>query len=163
MIHGRRINRIIFTWKELLLLDDDGVVLNRYEASCNVRNELNGRRRKNEVVYTYPSSGERKPYYPRQFPSGIFLISGVEYTDDPEYKPVKIKTTASREVFTWKLDKEGNYFKPTDYIQEDTAYWLHYTKSPTTLGCIRIGSEREALELAELIEEENKPVYLEVL
>lgn len=157
--------KVVFTWKELIVFDDS-IEIARYPASCNVRNELNGRRAKDEVIYTIPSAGHPKPYYPRQFPSGIELITGVEETDDLEYAPVKIKTTAKRDVFTWDLDRDGNYWKPTGKIQTDQAYWLHYTDSSTTLGCIRIGSPEDAIELANIIKpslECGCIVYLEVL
>ncbi len=157
--------KLIFTWKEIIA-QNGLTVIARYPASCKVRNELNGRRKKNEVKYTYPIIGKPKPYYPRQFPSGIFEITGIEYTNDAEYAPVKIKTTATRKVFTWDLDRDGNYWKPTGQIQEDSCYWLHYTGSSTTLGCIRISDIHDALSLAHIIEPilENKDkIYLEVL
>ena len=153
--------KLIFTWEEILVYFDHKPV-ERFPASCNVRNELNGKRKEDEVVFTYPVSDHRKPYYPRQFPSGIFRITGVEYTDDPEYAPVKIKTNATRDVFTWDLTVDGKYWQPTGRIQTDTAYWLHYTDSPTTLGCIRIGSKKDALDLARMIDVAEN-VYLEVL
>lgn len=143
--------KIIFTWKHLIIMNG-AVEIGRYPASCRVRNELNGKRSKNQVVYTYPKTGKPKPYYPRQFPSGIFNITGIEYTDDVEYAPVKIKTDATREVFTWDLDTAGNYWKPTGNIQEDTCYWLHFTNSLTTLGCIRIDDIHDALKIAHIIE-----------
>ena len=157
--------KVIFTWSELIVLNGTTEVI-RYPASCKVRTELNGQRRKDQTVLTVPTTGHPKPYYPRQFPSGIHEIIGIEYTEDEEYAPVKIKTTALREVFTWDLDREGKYWKPTGNTQEDTAYWLHYTKSNTTLGCIRIGSELDALSLAHLVEgalDKRETVLLEVL
>lgn len=157
--------KIIFTWKELIIVNGTVEII-RFPADCNVRQELNKRRKKNEVVYTVPKFGHRKPYYPRQFPSGIFAITGVEYTDDLEYAPVKIKTTATRDVFLWELNKDGDYWIPTEEKQIDTAYWLHHTKSSTTLGCIKIGSEENALALAHIVEstiEAGESVLLEVL
>ncbi len=156
---------IIFTWTELILKIGDRI-LDRFPATCKVRHELNGQRKKDQVVKTYPVTDNRKPYYPRQFPSGIFNIIGVEYTEDPEYGPVKIKTDASRDVFTWDLDEDGNYAEPSGFIQNDKAYWLHYTASKTTLGCIRIGSSTDALKLAGIIQKylnRNAIVILEVL
>lgn len=157
--------KIIFTWKELILLNQNTEIA-RYPASCNVRTELNGQRSKDHVEYTLPMNGKPKPYYPRQFPSGIFEIIEIQRTDDPEYAPVKIKTTATREVFTWDLDREGLYWKPTGETQIDSAYWLHYTKSRTTLGCIRIGSIEDAISIANIIEPNLRigdKVLLEVL
>ena len=157
--------KIIFTWKELIVMNSNTEIA-RYPASCKVRNELNGKRPKDNVVYTLPKTGHLKPYYPRQFPSGIFNITGIENTDNPEYAPVKIKTNAVRKVFTWDLDRVGNYWEPTGKVQVDTCYWLHYTDSSTTLGCIRIGSAKDALKLAHVIErvlENDDRVLLEVL
>ena len=158
--------KIIFDWKNLIVKDETGQSITQYPASCKVRNEINGQRKKNQVKYTLPETGESKPYYPRQFPSGIFEITEVMYTADPEYAPVKIKTTATREVFTWDLDREGDYWQPTGKTQTDTCYWLHYTDSSTTLGCIRIGNPQDAMSLAAIIEAELKngnKIMLEVL
>lgn len=157
--------KVIFTWKELIVMN--GITeIARYPASCNVRNELNGKRAKNEVQYTVPILGHPKPYYPRAFPGGMFEIIDIEYTTNPEYAPVKIKTTATREVFTWDLDRNGNYWKPTGKTQIDSAYWLHYTKYKTTLGCIRIDNLNDAIPFAQILEpilEHGDSVYLEVL
>jgi hypothetical protein len=157
--------RIIFTWQELIVMN--GITeIARYPASCDVRTELNGRRAKDEVVYTIPKKGMPKPYYPRQFASGIFEITGIEETNDPTYAPIKIKTTATRKVFTWDLDTKGNYWEPTGLTQEDTAYWIHYTDSSTTLGCIRIGSAKDIRHLANIIRPTlayGDTLYLEVL
>ena len=155
--------KIIFTWKELIVMNGCTEIA-RYQASCKVRNEINGRRKKSEVQYTVTK--QPKPYYPRQYPSGIFDITDVMYTVDPEYAPVKIKTNATREVFTWDLNQDGEYWKPTGKTQIDTAYWMHYTDSSTTLGCIRIGSAKDAMSLAHTIErvlEHGDRVLLEVL
>jgi len=157
--------KIIFTWKELIVMNGN-LEIDRFSANCNIRNELNGRRKKDEIVYTIPIAGHPKPYYPRQFPSGIFDISEVQYTNDSEYAPVKIKTNALREVFTWDLTRDGMYWMPTGNTQIDSAYWLHFTKSRTTLGCIRIGSESDAMNLALIVKNEldkDKSVLLEVL
>lgn len=157
--------KVIFTWSELIVMNGCTEIA-RYKASCKVRTELNGQRKKNQVVYTLPKTGHPTPYYPRQFPSQIFNITDIVYTTDPEYAPVKIKTNAVRRVFTWDLDTDGNYWKPTGNTQIDTAYWLHYTDSSTTLGCIRIGSAQDALSLAHIIErtlERGDAVRLEVL
>ena len=157
--------KVIFTWKELIILN--GITeIARYPASCNVRNELNGKRAKGEVIYTVPILGKPKPYYPRAFPGGMYEIIDIEYTNDKVFAPVKIKTTASREVFTWDLDIEGNYWKPTGKTQVDSAYWLHYTPFKTTLGCIRINSIHEALSFAHILEpvlEHGESIRLEVL
>lgn len=157
--------KVIFTWKELIILNGN-IEIARYPASCNVRNELNGKRKKNEVQHTVPLSGHPKPYYPRAFPGGMFEITDIEYTKDPEYAPQKIKTTATREVFTWDLDRNGDYWQPTGKTQIDSAYWLHHTKSKTTLGCIKITNFEDATHLANILEpvlEQGETIRLEVL
>ena len=157
--------KLIFTWKEILIYDN-GKELGRYAASCDVRTELNGRRQlhtKSEVVKTYPISGERSPYMPRQHPSGIFTIYEVEHTTDPEYSPCKIRSTAYREVFIWELDATGGYDHATEETQTDSGYLIHNTDSATTLGCIRC---KEAGIIGEIVEKalkNNEPVKLEVL
>jgi len=161
--------KMIFTWKEVIVRNGLTTIA-RYPASCKVRHELNGKRRLHypkDVILTYPDSGDREPYMPRQYPSGIFLVTGIEWTKDPKYAPVKIRTNALREVFIWDLDKNGGYDKPTEKIQIDTQYHIHYTDYKTTHGCIRGGSNRnEMASLARMIEpvfESGDPVYLEVL
>lgn len=160
--------KIIFTWKSLVLQKGEDTV-GRYPASCSVRHELNGRRAlhtEKEVRWTFPDEGHRKPYMPRQFPSGIFKVTAVVYTDDPEYAPVKIRTTATRDVFTWELDIMGGYERQTNKVQTDTQYHIHYTDSKTTLGCIRCDSKSDIITLAELIKpavDRGEDVWLEVL
>ena len=165
--------KIIFTWKQLIIMNNN-IEITRYNADCNIRHELNGRRllhNVNDVVYTFPEHGHRKPYMPRQFPSGIFKITELEWIkeDDPQYKtygPVKIKTNATRLVFTWDLDYKGGYDKNSGKIQEDKAYWIHYTDSKTTLGCIRCIDKQNMISLAHIIEpvlENNDEAMLEVL
>lgn len=160
--------KVIFTWKELILKSGNKII-KRFPASCNVRTEMNGNRKlhkKSDVVKTYPLSGIQSPYMPRQFPSGVHRILSIEWTDDPEYAPVKIKTDATRKVFLWELDDNKGYGYPVEDIQIDTCYWMHYTDSRTTLGCIRIGNRDDAIMLGRMIEAillNNDKVYLEVL
>ncbi len=161
---------IIFTWKHLII--KNGLTkIARYPATCRVRNELNGKRKSNQVIYTV--NKKPKPYYPRQFPSGIHKITSIEWVKKgtkryAEFGPVIIKTDATREIFTWDLDTEGNYWKPTGNIQIDTGYYIHHThKYLTTYGCIRGGdTESEMIHIARIIEpvlEHDDSVYLEVL
>lgn len=159
---------IIFTWKELIVRHGLKDIV-RFPASCNVRHELNGRRLLHntaDVVMTFPKVGERRPYMPRQFPSGIFEITKVEWTSDPVYEPVKIRTTATRRVFLWDLDYSGGYDRPTDETQIDSQYHIHYTDSRTTLGCIKCNSRDDMISLAKIVEPvliAGEPVFLEVL
>ena len=164
--------KIIFTWKELIIMNGLTVIA-RYPASCNVRNELNGKRKKNQVIYTVPLQGMPKPYYPRQYPSGMHTITEIEWTKKgskryDQFGPVIIKTDATREIFTWDLDKEGNYWEPTGKTQIDSGYHIHHThKYLTTYGCIRGGNtESEMIHFARIVEpllEHNDNVKLEVL
>ena len=160
---------IIFTWKEIIVKNELSEIA-RYPAICRVRNELNGQRKTNQVIYTV--NKKPKPYYPRQFPSGIHKITDIEWVKKgtnryKEFGPVIIKTDATREIFTWDLDREGNYWKPTGNTQIDTGYYIHHThRYLKTLGCIRGGdSEFEMISLARIIEPvlEHEKILMEVL
>ncbi len=138
-----------------------------YKATCKVRNELNGWRKKDQVVKTYPLGNfERQPYYPRKFPTGLWRIKPPIWTVDPDYAPVKIPSSAVRNVILWNTDKNG-YIKSSGKHHIDTFYHLHYAAdSSTTLGCIRLNSENDAREIAEIIEYELKTgneCYIEVI
>jgi hypothetical protein len=144
------------------------IVLNGkiYKATCDVRNEINKRRSKKEVVKTFPiSSGIRQPYYPRKFPTGTWEVKAPIFTDDPEYAPVKIPTDAYQRVLTWDTDFRG-YREYSGEHQTDAFYHLHYAKnSITTLGCIRLNSASDALEIANEIKKQldsGVKVWLEV-
>ncbi len=121
-----------------------------FPISCVVRNELNGWRKKDQVIYSIP---DNKPVYPRPFPKGSWKIYGVEYTKDTIFAPVKIKTDAFQMLPVWELDENGHYKRKTEEITKDTCYWMHYSKDfKTTLGCIRLNSPNDALKIAELVE-----------
>ena len=161
--------KVIFTWKEIIVLN--GVTeIARFPASSKVRNEINGQRKPDQVIYTV--NKKPKPYYPRPFPSGIHKITSIEWVKKgtkryEEFGPVIIKTDATREIFTWDLNREGLYWKPTGNIQVDTGYYIHHThKYMTTLGCIRGGDlESEMISLAGIIEPvlEHEDILMEVL
>jgi hypothetical protein len=162
--------KIIFTWKEIIILN--GITeIARFLATCKVRTELNGQRKKDQVIYTV--NKRPKPYYPRQFPSGIHRITEIEWVKEGTerfelFGPVIIKTDAERKIFTWDLDREGNYWEPTGNIQVDTGYYIHHThRYLTTHGCIRGGnSESEMVSMAKIIEptiEELEDIFIEVL
>ena len=148
---------------EYLKVTYEGEQILNLMANCVVRNEVNGWRKFHEVVKTYP---RRLPYMPRRIPSGVHKIISVEWTDDPEYAPVKIRTDVERKVFVWELDRLGNYSRRTDQTTIDTGYLIHYTTSKTTHGCIRANSEREVAKLATIIEcrlRAKEDVFLEVI
>ncbi len=124
--------------------------------SCVVRNELNGWRKKDQVIKSVP---DRKPVYPRHFPVGSWRITGVEYTDDPVFAPVKIKTNAYQLLSVWELTKKGNYKRRSNEVTKSTCYWLHHSAgSSTTLGCIRLNSPADALKIAAIVEKELENV-----
>lgn len=139
-----------------------------YIATCDIRNELNGRRKPNQIVKTYPANNKapRNPYMPRKFPTGLWMVKAPVWTDDIDYWPVKIPTTAKRNVLTW--DVSGSEYKTLSHrFQVDAFYHLHFAKnSKTTLGCIRLDSSDDATEIAKTIEwyqKQNQDVYIEVL
>ncbi len=140
---------------------------NKYIATCDVRNELNRRREKDQVVKTYPLGNvERQPYYPRKFPTGLWRIKEPIWTDNIDYAPVKIPTDAFRGVLLWDTDKNG-YVKMNGKHQTDAFYHLHFSKKwETTLGCIRFNSDKDARGIAKLIEYEqklNNETWIEVI
>ena len=124
-----------------------------YKATCNVRNEINGKRLKSQVIKTFPASGgERSPYYPRKFPTGTWEIKKPIWTNDIEFAPVKIPTDAFQRVLLWNTDNNG-YKERSGEHQTDSFYHLHFSQnSKTTLGCIRLNSSDDATEIAKMIE-----------
>jgi len=138
-----------------------------FKATCRVRNEINGKRRHDQVFNTFPKNpdNERLPYMPRGFPTGIWEIRDPIWTDDIEYWPVKIPTSAVRKVMTWKVGDSG-YLEPSGVVQEDAYYHLHFARnSITTLGCIRLDSDQDARELAwyiEKLKKDHQETWLEV-
>jgi hypothetical protein len=149
--------------KRTLLID--GAI---YWISCRVRALRDGTRGSGEVVRSIP---DNKPYDPRPFPCGLWNVIGVEWQkekgfDYNTYGPVKIRTNAQQAVNVWELDMDGDYLHETDRSVADSGYLLHYSKSSTTLGCIRLESPEDATRIAEIIErglsgDEN--VQLEVI
>jgi len=128
----------------------------KFFISCVVRNELNGWRKPNQVVRSIPHNN---PVQPRTFPKGIWNIYGVQYTDDVEFAPVKIKTNAYHMLPIWELDERENYKTKTQEYTRDEAYWLHYSdESTTTLGCIRLSSAHDALIISKMLETELENV-----
>jgi hypothetical protein len=131
--------KLLFSHKVQILTS--GSIL--YVATCDVRNEQNGRRRLHELreVVRAVVDGQYGPaYMPRPFPLGSWRVTAVEATTDPAYAPYKIRTDAHQMVETWALDAAGGYDHPTGEMVDDGGYHLHYAEnSSTTLGCIRVG------------------------
>ena len=116
-------------------------------TSCVVRNELNGWRKPDQVVYTMPSN---IPYMPRKFPSGIWTI-GQPVKRSDEYKaPYYIPTDAWQFVDEWEIAYDL-YIKPTGRRIKDYEYGMHYSTSGSTLGCIKILELDDLMWLVETI------------
>ena len=130
-------------------------------VSCVVRNELNGWRKYDQVVYTIPGG---RPYMPRDFPEGRYIVGRPFERKDPYRAPYFIPTNAVREVPVWKV-LAGKYLEPTGEYEIDRDYGLHYSSSGTTLGCIKIETLDDAVFLGEQIMhvlDEGHEVALEV-
>jgi hypothetical protein len=138
-----------------------------FPISNRVRTLRYWARRANEVVRTIPDG---LPYDPWLFPKGIWRITGIDWQtekgfDFSTYGPVKIRTDAWQWVKVWELDAEGDYLRETEQRVKDTGYWLHYSQSSTTLGCIRLDSPEDAEAIANILEKALKegPVECEVV
>jgi hypothetical protein len=134
--------------------------------SCDVRNELNGRRGPGEVVFTMPGG---RPYYPRQFPRGRWRVTDVRARADPYRAPFFIATDAYQEVEEWITedgpDHRPRYVRPSGRRVVDMEYGLHASTSPTTTGCIKIMHKADLLALVDLIRPalaRGEPVEIEV-
>ena len=144
-----------------------------FRITCDVRNELNGRRRlhdRDDVVNTVRENGTwGHAYMPRPFPKGTWNITGVEKTAVPVFAPFKIKTNAHQKVELWNLDGHGGYDRASGVFAEDYGYHLHWSeRSLTTLGCGRVGANTssEVAALAALVSEalgRGEGVVLEVV
>ena len=120
----------------------------KFHVDCDVRNELNGRRKlhdKKEVVHAVVNGRWGPPYMPRKFPKGIWSITGINDTTAPEFAPIKITTNARQELSVWALDASGGYDHETPVRVIDSGYHLHWSaNSKTTLGCGRVGTDTDA-------------------
>lgn len=125
--------------KQQLTVDDDPPIW----AWSQVRNEINKHRPTDgqpDVFYTQNKDGSRgKPSMPRSFPVGKWEIIGVQDTDEPYLKPVKIMTNAHQMLDIWELDENGFYLRPTGQMVDDWGYRIHYFNgSGTSLGCAMV-------------------------
>jgi hypothetical protein len=122
-------------------------------VSCDARNELNGRRGLNEVVFSTQSDGSPGPaYQPRVFPVGLWSVGRPTKETDPYLAPWFIPTDAWQVVDEWStVERDGLvYVAPVRRIA-DYAYGLHCSTSLTTLGCLRIDLEYECRRLVDSI------------
>jgi hypothetical protein len=132
-----------------------------------IRTLRDGTRKAYEVIRTVP---DNLPYEPQPFPKGLWRITGLDWQEDKgfdfrTYGPVKIRTDAWQWVSVWELDGEGDYLRETAQLVKDTCYWLHYSTSNTTLGCIRLASPEDAVTIARVLEKALRegPVELEAV
>ena len=116
-------------------------------CSCLVRNEVNGWRQNNQVVYSLP---DELPYQPRIFPVGRWEIGEPLECKDPYKAPYFIPTNAFQMLPVWEI-KDGHYVKATDKMTRDDGYGLHCSTSNTTLGCIKIINLDDLLQLIDEI------------
>lgn len=145
-----------------LILENSHII----KCSCEVRNELNGRRGGNQIIRSIPDG---RPYMPRIFPVGEWNVSQPEartLSADRDKYPWYIPTDAWQMLPEWSLDPEGRYYRPTDRMVRDSGYGLHWCIwSKTTLGCIRIASMGEVELLVTMISaalKNNESVKLKV-
>ena len=150
-------------------------------ASCLVRNELNGWRRPDQVLFekdghvVHSDVDGARAYQPRPFPPGRWRVTGATgKARDSVYWPVFITTDAWQWLEYWSLDSEGRYDKPTGERFRGYGYGLHYARlksgegliaSRTTLGCQNILSFINAEWLGDRITLEfgaGTLIYIEV-
>ena len=128
-------------------------------CSCDVRNELNGRRPRawkepaDEVVYSYTERNTRTniPVMPRDFPEGKWHITGIDVRTDPYRRPFIIMTDAWQWLDVWKLDEDGGYDKPAGHRVKDYQYGLHCSTSNTTTGCQKIHDLDDLMYLVDVL------------
>lgn len=114
----------------------EGEIIN---VTCDVRNELNGRRKLSEPpVYSENKDGSKgEVYMPRTFPVGRWEVYTIIAKSDPYEAPEFIATNAHQTVDVWMV-KDGHYYEKSGRQVEDYGYGLHNSTSSTTLGCGRI-------------------------
>lgn len=148
--------------EDLLIVDGKD-----YKATCYVRNELNEKRKIDQVVRHMPADGGHgQPYMPRTFPTGKWRVKRPIRTENPEFAPFKIPTNAVQSVGLWSAGPDG-YIDPLDRTAIDSFYHLHFAEhSVSTLGCIRLDSKADAIEIATLVRNyigRGDKVWLEVV
>ena len=127
-------------------------------ADCDVRNEVNGRRRLHDpkqVRYAMTHDSKNTyPVMPRVMPSGEWKVSYPRERPDNKYlAPYYIPTDAEQYLEIWELDQDGGYAKATGKKVLDIGYGLHFSTSKTTVGCIRIFSKSDLLWLVHQVNE----------
>lgn len=124
--------------------------------------------KKSELVFPI-IGGEydyKRPVMPGHFPKGHWLITGVEYTEDTTFAPVKIKTNAHQRLKVWTIDPDGSYGEETEETVDDWCYYFHASWSRTSQGCGIMETKKAALKFAKLCEDtwsKNDTIKLEVV
>lgn len=132
-----------FTGRRLLCFDGE------VEATCIVRNEVNGMRGADQVVYTYGSTHPHGlAYQPRRFPAGTHEITRVvDMGYDTAFWPVYMDTSATQELPVWELSTDKEYKRELARTFTGRGYGIHHARfrrgrqlvpSRTTLGCINV-------------------------
>ena len=146
------------TFKGDHLLCEIGDFERKLEASCIVRNEINGWRKlhkPSDVVKAMCEDPYHKPpVMPRVFPKGCWEVFTPLKRRNPYLAPYFIPTSAEQYLDVWSLDPEGGYDKATGEKVLDLGYGLHYSSSNTTVGCIRLHYENDLLWLVNILSEE---------
>lgn len=155
---------------------------NDIEATCVVRNELNGWRLGpgdvlREKGGRISKAADATPYQPRPFPCGKWQIEEVVWQKDTSiYWPVFIKTNAHQMLDHWELDEDGHYLRKVTKKGHKQftgkGYAIHHARlgeppvpSNTTLGCINILNPDNATWLGMHIREamhEREHVFITV-
>lgn len=115
----------------------------RIRAWCDVRTRANSRRGPKEVVYSIPA---KLPYDPRPIPLGIWKVGRPVPKTDPYMAPYFIPTDAWQKLPVWEV-AGGQYLAPTARLTTDRGYGIHFSTSPTTLGCPRVENEVDLVYL----------------
>jgi len=110
--------------------------------ACIVRNEVNGWRKSDQVVYSIP---DNKPIQPRQFPKGIWSVGKPDTRTDPYLAPYFTPTSAWQYLPIWELDENKCYKKATANMTKDKGYGLHFSTSTSTQGCIKLLNKDDLL------------------
>lgn len=114
--------------------------------TCFVRNELNGLRKMNEVVYSVQSDGSKgPPIMPRTFPVGTWKLGFPALRSDPLLAPYFCPTDAWQELDEWAVENRGTasvpemwYTEKTGRKVKDFAYGIHCSSAHESWGCIHI-------------------------
>jgi hypothetical protein len=146
------------------LLCNNDIENRRIPISCIVRNEINGWRKADEIVYTKPGN---MPYQPRTFPKGIWTVEWpIAKSKDSYMWPYFIPTNAFLIVPVWEI-RDGQYVKQTLQLVRDEEYGLHFCQnSGTTAGCGKIEVLDDLKWLVKTISQElekDKVVILNVM